>query len=301
MVGIGTSLRGVLAPILTPFGPDLIPDPKRFTALARALLQLDLGVVPFGTTGEGNSLSVGERMILLDAMAEDKLDMSRVMAGTGCCALTDTVRLTAHAVALGCAGVLMLPPFYFKGVSDDGLFRAYAETIDRVGDGRLRVYLYHFPRHSQIPISPALVERLLKAYPATIAGIKDSSGDLANMEVMRRSFPGLDLFTGNETHMLTCLRMGGAGVIASNANINGTAMVDLYHHWGDTDADALQQMLVSFRVALQDFPQIAALKTLISEACGDPAWRIVRPPLLSLTPEQERNMFQRLSKAGFPV
>ncbi|MGE5475305.1 MAG: dihydrodipicolinate synthase family protein [Bacteroidales bacterium] len=294
-------IRGVLAPVLTPFDRDLSPDPKRFVAFSRVLTQLGIGLAPFGTTSEGNSLSVEEKMMLLDALAAGGIDMARVMPGTGSCALPDTVRLTAHAVKLGCGGALMLPPFYYKGVTDEGLFRAYAGVIERVADARLRVYLYHFPRQSGVHLSLPLIERLLKAYPGTVAGIKDSSGEFANMEALRKAFPGFDVFSGTEAVGLKLLRLGGAGIISANANVNGAAMVELIKRWRDPDAESLQDALTAFRVAMQDFPVIAALKALVARATGDQAWRITRPPLVDLTIEAEDAMVKRLQKAGFPV
>src|SRR3984957_19496187 len=137
---------GVWAPAITPFGPDLSPDPERFARHARWLLANGCsGLAAFGTNSEANSLSADERMMLLEFLVANGVSPGRLMPGTGCCALTDSVRLTAHAVGLGCAGVLMLPPFYYKGVSDEGLFRSFSEVIERVGDARLRVYLYHIP------------------------------------------------------------------------------------------------------------------------------------------------------------
>lgn len=294
-------IRGVLAPVLTPFDRELAPDAKRFVAFCRVLTQLGIGLAPFGTTSEGNSLSVEEKIMLLDALAAGGIDMARVMPGTGTCSLTDTVRLTSHAVKLGCGGALMLPPFYYKGVTDEGVFRAYAAVIDRVGESRLKVYLYHFPRQSGVPLSLPLIERLLKSFPGTVAGIKDSSGEFANMQAMRKAFPGFDVFTGSEALGLKLLRLGGAGIISSNANVNGAAMVELVKRWRDPDSESLQEALTAFRVAMQDFPLIAALKALVARATGDQAWRITRPPLVDLSIEAEDAMAKRLHKAGFPV
>ena len=174
------------------------PDPERFVRQCRWLLSQNVGLAVFGTNSEANSLSVDERIELLDRLVGAGIDPARMMPGTGCCALTDSVRLTAHAVKLGCAGVLMLPPFYYKGVSDDGLFRSFAEVIERVGEARLRVYLYHIPPVAQVPITLGLVERLLKAYPTQTAGMKDSSGDWSNTKAFLDAFAGagFDVFAG---------------------------------------------------------------------------------------------------------
>src|SRR5918993_1084952 len=173
-------IAGVLSPVVTPFGNDGNPDPVRFARHCRWLLSNDVGLAVFGTNSEANSLAVGERIDLLDRLVDDGVDPGRMMPGTGCCAFTDSVRLTSHAVKRGCAGVLMLPPFYYKGVSDEGLFRNFAEIVERVGEPRLHVYLYHIPPVAQVPITLGLVERLLKKYPGSIAGMKDSGGDWSN-------------------------------------------------------------------------------------------------------------------------
>lgn len=294
-------IKGVMAPILTPFDRMLVPDPRRFVAFAKVLLSLEIGLAPFGTTGEGNSLSAEERMSLLEALAAGGIDMARVMPGTGTCSITETARLSAHAVKLGCCGVLMLPPFYYKDVGDDGLFRAYSSVIERVGDNRLKVYLYHFPRHSQTPLSLPLIERLIKEYPRNVVGIKDSSGDLANLDALCRAFPGFDVFSGTERHLLALLRMGGVGTISASANVNGAAMVQLVKTWRDPGAAALQEALSAFRAVLQDFPAIPALKALIARAAGDPAWRVTRPPLMDFSPDAESLLAQKLTSAGFQV
>ena len=148
-----STLRGVLAPVLTPFEADFSPSVPRFVRHCRALVAQGVGLAVFGTNSEGNSLSVAEKRTLLDALVDADLPPSRMMPGTGTCALPDTIELTRHAVRAGCAGVLMLPPFYYKGVSDEGLYRSFAAVIDAVADPRLRVYLYHIPPVAQVGIS----------------------------------------------------------------------------------------------------------------------------------------------------
>src|ERR1700751_2673683 len=170
-------IRGVLAPVVTPFKDDLSPDRERFIAHCKSLLSQNCGLAIFGTTSEANSLSLEERLNLLDELVAARIDPSRMMPGTGCCSIMETVKLTAQAVGHGCAGVLMLPPFYYKDVSEEGLYRYFSEVVQRVGDPRLKIYLYHIPPVAVVGITTRLVERLLAAYPNTIAGMKDSSGD----------------------------------------------------------------------------------------------------------------------------
>jgi 4-hydroxy-tetrahydrodipicolinate synthase len=206
-------------------------------------------------------------------------------------------------VALGCAGVLMLPPFYYKGVSDEGLFRSFAEVIDRVGDARLRIYLYHIPPVAQVPIGLALIERLLDRYPGTIAGIKDSSGDWSNTQAMLERFQprGFDVFSGSETFLLATLRAGGAGCISATANVNPGAIAQLNRSWQAPDADARQAALDGVRAAFQKFPMIPALKAAVAHFSGDDAWLTVRPPLVALATDQRRQLMEALNALGFAM
>jgi 4-hydroxy-tetrahydrodipicolinate synthase len=297
-----SAMRGVIAPVVTPFGPDLRPDAGRLVKICRWLLARDTGLAMFGTTSEANSLSVGEKLVLLDALIDSGLPAGRMMPGTGCCALTDTVELTRHAVRRGCAGVLMLPPFYYKGVTDDGLFASYSEVIERVGDERLRIYLYHIPQVSQTPLSPALIERLLGRYPGTVAGIKDSSGDWNSVRGLLDRFAnrGFAVFPGSEALLLAAMRGGGAGCISAQANINPAAIGELYRGWQRPDADALQAALDALRTALLKYPVIAALKAIIANFAGDEAWARVRPPLVSLDAGQRAALVASLP-AGFSI
>jgi 4-hydroxy-tetrahydrodipicolinate synthase len=294
---------GVLAPVVTPFRSDLSPDADRFVRHCRWLLANGVGLAVFGTNSEANSLGVDERIELLDRLVAAGVDPARMVPGTGTCALPDTVRLTAHAVRAGCAGVLMLPPFYYKGVTDDGLFRSYAEVIERVGDARLRVYLYHIPPVSQVPLSLALIERLLRAYPQAIAGVKDSSGDWSNTKAMLEAFgtKGFGVFAGSETFLLANLRHGGAGCISATANVNPAAIHALYAHWRDSGADARQQRLDAVRATFQKRPMIAAMKAAIAHWSGDPAWSVVRPPLVELAADARTALVGELDAIGFAM
>src|SRR5256712_4053788 len=181
-------IRGVLAPVVTPFKADLSPDRQRFITHCQWLLSQNCGLAAFGTNSEANSMSAEERSTLLDALVAAGIDPSRIMPGTGCCSITETVELTAHAIKHGCAGVLMLPPFYYKDVSEEGLYRYFSEVVQRVGDARLKIYLYHIPPVAIVGITARLVERLLNAYPNAIAGMKDSSRDWNNTKTFLDAF-----------------------------------------------------------------------------------------------------------------
>ena len=293
----------MLSPVVTPFDAELRPDGERFVRHCRWLLQQGVGLAVFGTNSEANSMSVAEKVALLEALIDAGLPPPRMMPGTGCCALTDPIELTRRAVRLGCAGVLMLPPFYYKGVPDDGLFRSYAEIIERVADRNLRIYLYHIPPVSQIPISLPLIERLLKAYPGTIAGIKDSSGDWSNTRAMLERFQpqGFDVFAGSETFLLATLRGGGAGCITATGNVNPQPIAQLARDWQNADADAQQAALDAVRATFQQFPMIPALKAAIAHHAADPQWSTLRPPLVALTAAQQGALIRALDGLGFSM
>jgi len=295
--------RGVMSPVLTPFNADLTPSPARFVKHCRWLLNQEVGLAIFGTNSEANSLSVKEKLTLLEALLAAGLPAAKMVPGTGTCALPDTIELTRHAVNAGCAGVLMLPPFYYKPVSDEGLFRSFARVIDAVADARLRIYLYHIPPVSGVPITLTLIERLLKAFPGIIAGVKDSSGNWDNTAAMLKEFQpaGFDVFAGTETILLKNMRGGGAGCITATGNVNPTAIMRLYKTWQAADADAQQEALNKTRAIFQKVPIIPAMKAAIAEKSGDKAWATVRPPLVELEAAQRTTLIRELDADGFGI
>src|SRR5437867_8734035 len=309
-------IRGALAPVVTPFKVDFSPDRERFIRHCQWLLSQNCRLAPFGTTSEANSMSTDERIYLLEALLAAGIDPSRMMPGTGCCSIAETVELTVHAVKHGCAGVLMLPPFYYKDVSEEGLYRYFSEVVQRVGDARLKIYLYHIPPVAVVRITPKLVERLLAAYPDAIAGMKDSSGDWNNTKTFLEAFAGrsaratrtFDVFVGSESFLLANIRNGGVGTISATANVNPTAIYELYQNALGTSAstpaelEALQTRLNVVRELFSNrkFPSmIAALKQAIAIYTDDPAWVRVRPPLVELTKEQAKMLAAELRAIGF--
>ena len=280
-------MQGVLAPVLTPFDSDLNPDRDRFVRFCRRLLEDGCAaLVPFGTTGEANSLSVEERERLLDALLEGGVPAEKLIPGTGCAALPDTVRLSKKAAQAGCAGVLVLPPFYYKNPSEEGLYRSFAQAIDKTGEGRLRVYLYHIPQVSQVGIPLRLIERLLKAYPGVVTGIKDSSLELEHTRALLRAFPGFEVFVGTEKFLLATLREGGAGCITATANVNAPAISRAFRE----RSEERQREIDVVREAFEKLPLIAALKEAIARRSGDARWRAVRPPLVELSPDERATL-----------
>ena len=329
-------IRGVLAPIVTPFKADLSPDRQRFIRHCQWLLSQNCGLAVFGTNSEANSMAVEERISLLEGLLAAGVDPSRMMPGTGCCSITETVELTAHAVKHGCAGVLMLPPFYYKNVSEEGLYRYFSEVVQRVGDTRLKIYLYHIPPVAIVGVTVKLVERLLKAYPNAIAGMKDSSGDWNNTKTFLDAFAEtarpvptaraahtFDVFVGSESFLLANMRNGGAGTISATANVNPAAIHKLYQQCSGVcvkhrsnrkalgtsastpaELEALQARLNVVREVFSNrkFPSmIAALKQAIAIYANDPEWTRVRPPLVELTTEQAKLLAAELNAIGFAM
>ena len=294
--------HGVWSPAITPLRPDLSIDGDRYVEHARWLLAKGCrGLTVFGTTGEANSFSVEERMGLLEALLAAGVAPERLMVGTGCCALTDSLALSRHAVANGCKQLLMLPPFYYKGVSDEGLFGSFARIIDGVGDADMRLFFYHFPRLSGVPITTGLIDRTRSAYPDIVAGVKDSSGDREHTLALIERYPDLAIFPGAETLLLAGLRTGGAGCITASANVNVAAIRRLYDAWcgSGEDADALDRGLHAIRAALESYPMVPALKCVAAHYRQDSAWAAVRPPMLALGPEPGADLISKLGAAGF--
>ena len=294
--------HGVWSPALTPLRSDLSIDRERYAAHARWLLEKGChGLAVFGTTGEANSFSVEERMELLEALLAEGIAPERLMVGTGCCALTDSLALSRHAAGNGCKQLLMLPPFYYKGVSDEGLFRSFARIIDGVGDADLRLFFYHFPRLSGVPITTGLIDRALAAYPGIVAGVKDSSGDREHTLALIGRYPELAIFPGAETVLLAGLRAGGAGCITASANVNVAAIRRLYDAWcgSGEEPDPLDRAVHAVRAAIETRPMVPALKSLAAHFRRDPAWKTVRPPMLALGPGEGADLVSKLEAAGF--
>ena len=319
-------MRGVLAPVVTPFKADLSPDSNRFIAQCKWLLSQKCGLAVFGTNSEANSLSMDERLNLLDELVAAGVDPARMMPGTGCCSITETVKLTKQAVGHGCAGVLMLPPFYYKDVSEEGLYRYFSEVVQRVGDARLRIYLYHIPPVAVVGITPRLAEQLLVAYPNAIAGMKDSSGDWNNTKTFLDAFSvraglaasdagadrAFDIFVGSESFLLANMRNGGVGTISATANVNPAAIYQLYRACteelkSENRESKLEQQQSKLNVVRRVFSNkkfpsmIAALKQAIAIYANDPAWRTVRPPLVELTAEQAKLLSAELKAIDFAM
>ncbi|MFH1943684.1 MAG: dihydrodipicolinate synthase family protein [bacterium] len=292
--------KGVYAASLTPMKKDLSVDHDRLAAHCRWLLQNGCdGLVILGTTGEANSLSVTERIDLIETLVESGLPAHRLIVGTGCCAVPDTQTLTEHALRCGVGGVLILPPFYYKRVTDDGLFAVFDKVIQHAGNSRLKIYLYHFPQMSGIPFSDTLIERFLSVYPGTIAGIKDSSGDWNHMKTLCQTFPDFEVFAGTEKFLLDILKAGGVGCISATANVTCRLIGEIYAKWKTEDVHALQERLTRIRQAFESYSFVPALKVLMADWTDDPSWENMRPPHVPLKEEEAEALKTALKNLDF--
>jgi len=293
----------VIPAVLTPQTPDLAPDLDLFVRHCRWLLATGAdGLGVLGTTGEANSFSVKERVQLLAALANGGIAGNHVIAGTGCCAIPETVELSKAALAIGAAGVLWLPPFYYKNPKDEGIYRAFAESIERIGDARLRVYLYHFPQQSAVPLSVDLVGRLIADFPGVVVGLKDSGGDFAYTENLVRRFPGFRVYPGSESFLLDGLKIGASGTISASCNVTAPLAADVVARWrAGRDAGAVQDRLSKIRAAIQGYPLTPALKAIMARHTQDRRWLAVRPPFVALSEKETAELSAKLDAAQFDL
>ncbi len=292
-------VRGLWCAMLTPLDRNGGVDHPRLVDHARRLLARGVdGLAPFGTTGEGQSFGVGERAAGLSALFAAGIPGAKLVAATGCAALSETITLTRHGVQSGCAACLVLPPFFFENVSDDGLFAWYARVIEAVGDNRLRVLLYHIPQVTRVPLSVDLVARLAKAFPGIIAGVKDSSGDLANTLALLARVPQLAILVGHEPHLPQAVRAGGAGTICGVANTY-PALVRALLSPNVTKAD--EERIATFIDISFRQPLLPAFKTIVAAQTGDASWYAMCPPHLPLDESRRRTLLAALAAAGLPA
>ena len=294
---------GVNAAVLTPMNADLSLDLDRMAAHCRWLLANGCnGLAVLGTTGEANSLGIQERMDVLEGLAARGIPAAKMLPGTGTTALTDTVLLTRHAESLGCRGALLLPPFYYKNPSDDGLLVYFNEVAQRVG-GAISLYLYNFPQQSAIPFSVDFIARLLKTNPGKYKGIKDSSGNYENglSYVEHFAKDGFEFYAGDDTLLKPLLEKGGAGCITAASNVNCAIGAQVYAGWNTPAGLAAHEILAATRKAVISVPLISGLKALVARNTGDPRWSILRPPHLPLNEAQQRALFSAFDACGLTL
>jgi 4-hydroxy-tetrahydrodipicolinate synthase len=280
-------LGGVIAAVLTPLNDDLSPDFAEHVAHCQRLLDEGCdGLSPLGTSGEGNSFSVGERIAIVESLLGGGLSPDIVLPGTGASSLPDTIELTRHALSVGITSVLMVPPFYYKNVSEEGLYAGFARVVEGVADDRLRVVLYHIPPVTAVPIGYGLVARLREAFPGIFAGVKDSSMDFGNMSGYVDRFPGFAVLSGGEPLVKPILEYGGAGSITGCSNIVAPDLAFVTKHFADpaksAEVLAAHHRLAKTRATVIQKPNIAVMKALLARRTGKSSWRNVRPPLVPL-------------------
>lgn len=298
-----SSLSAVLSPVITPFNADGSPNTQKLLKQCKWLESNGVGHAIFGTNSEANSISTLQKLRALDDLIAGGLNPANMMPGTGACSIDAAVQMTKTAVNAKCGGVLMLPPFYYKDISDDGLFAHFAEVIEKVGDSKLQIYIYNIPPVTKISLSLALLERLVKTYPNTVVGMKDSSGDWAYTEsVIKLLAPeGFRVYAGSEVFLMRTMRAGGVGCISATANVNPKAIATLAANWQATDADQRQADLDQVRAIFQKYQMIAALKTAVAHYSKDADWLRIRPPLLPLPADQQKKLIAELDQIHFSM
>lgn len=294
---------GVNAAVLTPMNADLSIDLDRMATHCRWLLANGCnGLGVLGTTGEANSIGISERMAVVEGLVARGIPAAKMMPGTGTTSITDTVLLTKQAEALGCRGALLLPPFYYKNPSDDGLLAYFDEVIQRVG-GNIKIYLYNFPQQSAIPFSVDFLARLLKAHPGKVKGIKDSSGSYENGLAYVENFArdGFEVYAGDDTLLVPLLNKGSAGCITAASNVNCSVGARAYAGWNSPAGAAAHEILTATRKAVISVPLIPALKALVARNTGDARWHYIRPPHLKLSEAQQQSLFAAFDASGIEL
>ncbi|WP_018238326.1 dihydrodipicolinate synthase family protein [Ensifer sp. BR816] len=281
-------VTGVYCAAATPLKESGEPDLGLFAAhCARLLAEGCHGIALLGTTGEANSFSQDERRAILESALAAGIAADRLMPGTGVAAIPETVALTKHALALGVRKIVMLPPFYYKGVSDEGIYAAYSQILEKIGDNRLKVILYHIPQVSGIPLSIPLVKRLAAAFPETIVGIKDSAGDFANMQALVTELPNFSLLAGADPLLLPLLKAGGAGCITATSNLVGDSLRLIFDNVSDpakeAEVEAAQARINAYRTLSNSYVQIPTIKAMVALKSGENAWVRTRAPLMPLS------------------
>jgi 4-hydroxy-tetrahydrodipicolinate synthase len=289
--------NGSYVAVLTPMTDSLEPDLPLLLAHSQSMLnQGAQGIALLGTTGEANSFTLQERMKIMSGMIDGGIPGSKIMVGTGCCAYGETVLLTKYALDLGIASILMLPPFYYKQVDDQGLFSYFRKVVHETADDRLEVYLYHFPKMTGLDLSIDLLGMLFDEFPGIFVGMKDSGGDVKHMKMIIDHFPDFRVFAGTEKYLLDILRMGGAGCISATGNVTVRACTQLYENWQMEDADKRQEKLTTMRSCFEGLPFTAILKQYLAKLEQRPSWLNIRPPNALLSEEIVTNVFAQLNQ-----
>jgi len=294
----GKTIHGLIAPILTPFNDDLSVATDLYVEHAKRLSnQGCAGIAPFGTTGEALSVGIDERIAAIASLIDGGVDPAKMIPGTGLSNVADTARLSRACIDMGCAGMMTLPPFYFKAVTEDALYRYFEQLIAAIGPDA-RIYLYHIPPIAIVGIPPTLAARLHSDFPDQVVGIKDSSGDWDNTRKLL-DIKDMIVYPGSELPLLDALPLGAPGCISATANLNAgdiSKVISLYQQGDTAGAEALHEDVKRFRLLVQDYGPIPAQKRLLAIATGDARWATVRPPLTAMTDEAGRELAAKLKR-----
>jgi 4-hydroxy-tetrahydrodipicolinate synthase len=295
-------IKGLISPILSPFDDNLNFNQEMYNELAKDLLSTGCsGLAPFGTTGEALSVSNDERMQALENLIKSGVSPDKLIPGTGLCNFPDTVKISRHAIELGCKGVMTLPAFYFKDVTDEGLFQYYERLIDEINHPNLKIYLYHIPQVSGVGLSIPLVKKLRSTYPDIIVGIKDSSGVWENTEQLL-SIDGLIVYPGAELPVIDAIKLGGPGCISATANFNPnniSKVIELSHDGKWDQAEEVHKDVKEVRYLFQDYSAIPAQKAMLAIKYKDKRWKNIRPPLVQISEQRSSELAEKLRNHGF--
>lgn len=283
---------GVNAAALTSFNDDLTLNYDKTIAHCHYLLSNGCNsLAVLGTTSETQSLSLAERETLLEKLVESGIAPQKMLPGTGACDIPSVVKMSCHAAKLGCPGVLVLPPFYYKSPSEDGLFDFYSALAEQLGD-EVKLYFYHFPQQTSVPLTLRLIERLLHRYPTVFKGIKDSSADYDNTLALINHFSaeGFEVYSGADATFAQVMKAGAAGCITATTNIASPLTAFIYKNYDNADGLEAQSTLARLRKIVAMGDTIPAVKAILAHKSNDASWQNIRPPLRALSEDVKRDL-----------
>ena len=280
-------ISGVYCAAITPINQDLSVNKDLYLRHCQSLMRKGLdGLVLFGTNGEASSFSFQEKIECIQFLVDNKIDPKVMITGTGSSSLKEAKELNQFSETIGVKASLLLPPFYFKNVTDEGVLEYYRRVIEETGNNEFKFLLYNIPQHSGVTINFHIIETLLKLYPNNVVGLKDSTGNLDNMLKMIKYFNDFSVFCGNGALALNTSRRGGAGAITGDANITAKLLSYIIHNYKDEKSienfAELQSLMESIRNVLSSHEQVSLLKAYYSVADNIPEWNKLMPPLVSI-------------------
>ena len=277
-------INGTYCATLTPVNTDFSINKKLFLEHCNNLLTEGLdGIGIFGTTGEANSFNVEEKIEAINFLIDNNIDPDKIISGTGKCSIKDTVKLTKHAAKLKVKAVLLLPPFYYKNVEEEGVVEYFKKIVEQVGENSLKYLLYNIPQISGISISTGIIKKLIKLYPSNFVGMKDSSGDINNMLKIIQSFKDFSLFSGSDILAQEICKKGGAGAITATSNISGKLISYIINNYNnEKNINNFQDLQVQIRSTLFSNEPISTLKAFLSVKNNEKSWNKVLPPLSTI-------------------